>query len=273
MSREAWSAVENAAIVADYLAMLGLDLRGESYNKAARNRALQEHLGRSRGSIEFKHQNISAVLMALGEPWIDGYKPAHNYQDALMDEVVRQLGRGASTVDVLPEPPDASIVFGPPPTLSNAPPPAEAERIAAVARKFDVAARQERNRALGKAGEAAVLAHERAHLAAQGRPDLADDVRWVSEIDGDGAGYDIASFEVSGAPRLIEVKTTNGWERTPFYLSRNELDVAEDRAESWRLVRVWNYARGPRAFEIAPPLERHVSLIATGYRAEFSSPH
>ena len=29
-------------------------------------------------------------------------------------------------------------------------------------------------------------------------------------------------FEPSGKPRLIEVKTTNGWERTPFYISANE---------------------------------------------------
>lgn len=271
VSREAWSAIENAAIVADYMAMLGAELRGEAYSKAEHNRALRARIDRSRGSIEFKHQNISAVLMGLGEPWIDGYKPAHNYQDALMEEVVRHLGRDGSVLDVLPAAPqETQILSGPPPTLSNAPPPDEAERMAAVARRFDVAARQERNRALGKAGEAVVLAHERAALIAQGRSDLADDARWVSELDGDGAGYDIASFEPSGARRLIEVKTTNGWERTPFYLSRNDLDVAEERSEEWRLVRVWNYARGPRAFEIALPLKRHVSLIATGFRAEFS---
>jgi hypothetical protein len=47
----------------------------------------------------------------------------------------------------------------------------------------------------------------------------------MSEEDGDGAGYDIASFAPDGRPRLIEVKTTNGWERTPFHISRNELAV------------------------------------------------
>ena len=63
----------------------------------------------------------------------------------------------------------------------------------------------------------------------QGRDDLARKVRWVSDEDGDGAGYDIASFAPDGRPRLIEVKTTNGWERTPFHISRNELAVAEER--------------------------------------------
>lgn len=57
-----------------------------------------------------------------------------------------------------------------------------------------------------------------AALRTAGRDDLARKVRWVSEEDGDGAGYDIASFAPDGFPRLIEVKTTNGWERTPFHI-------------------------------------------------------
>ena len=56
-------------------------------------------------------------------------------------------------------------------------------------------------------------------LRSSGRDDLARKVRWVSEEDGDGAGYDIASFAPDGRARLIEVKTTNGWERTPFHIT------------------------------------------------------
>ena len=100
-----------------------------------------------------------------------------------------------------------------------------------------------------------------------GRTDLADRVRWVSHLDGDGAGYDIQSFDTDGSNRLIEVKTTNGWERTPFFITRNELEVAEARRVDWRLVRLWNFAREPRAFELCPPLEAHVSLMATNFQA------
>ena len=60
-------------------------------------------------------------------------------------------------------------------------------------------------------------------------------MRWVSEEDGDGAGYDIGSFAPDGQSRLIEVKTTNGWERTPFHISRNELAVADDRRADWHV--------------------------------------
>lgn len=159
--------------------------------------------------------------------------------------------------------------IGPPPTHNNAPPPDELGQMTEIARKHDVAGRDARNRALGRAGEERALAHERASLLAAGRTDLASRIRWVSHLDDDGAGYDIRSFDVEGRDRLIEVKTTNGWERTPFHLTRNELEVAVAHHDDWRLMRLWNFAREPRAFELRPPLESHVSLMATSYLASF----
>ena len=139
----------------------------------------------------------------------------------------------------------------------------------AVARKFDAAGRDERNRALGRAGEERTLAHEKATLIAVGRPDLAERVRWISQEEGDGAGYDIASFSPRGESRLIEVKTTNGWDRTPFRITRNELATADERPGEWCLFRLWNFAREPSAFELRPPLDAHVTLIATDFEARF----
>lgn len=272
MAGETWSDEENDAIVADYFAMLDDDVARRPYNKAAHNRALQSVINRGRGSIEFKHQNISAVLKALGMAWIEGYKPAFNFQTSLVDAVARRL----ALADFAPRVPDRSGVaeaaplwIEPAPTLRNAPPPDEAGQMDRIARKFDVAGRDERNRALGEAGEACVLAHERATLTTAGRPDLARHVRWTSKEDGDGAGYDIASFEADETPRLIEVKTTNGWDRTPFYISRNERDVSEARRDHWVLFRLFNFARTPRAYELRPPLSAHVELVATNYEAHF----
>ncbi len=277
MSNGTWTDIENDLIVADYFAMLADDVSGRPYSKAEHRRALLPLLNnRSEGSIEFKHQNISAVLVGLGEDRIPGYKPAFNYQMALEDAVDRWLAENPSWLTRVVTGPQENelreapqIWVGPPPTLSNQPPPQELEQVLRVARKFDVAARDERNRALGRAGEERALKHERAQLRSAGRDDLARKVIWVSEEEGDGAGYDIASFETDGRPRLIEVKTTNGWERTPFHITRNELAVAEERRSEWCLLRLWNFSREPRAFELRPPLDAHVSLTATAFQASF----
>ena len=173
--------------------------------------------------------------------------------------------RGESAATGLEIP--AELVVGPPPTVSNLPPPKGLDHMLAVARKFDAAGRDERNRALGRAGEERALAYEKSTLTAVGRTDLAKRVRWVSEEEGDGAGYDIASFSPQGRTRLIEVKTTNGWQRTPFHITRNELAMADERPGEWCLLRLWNFAREPKAFELHPPLDAHVSLIATSYEA------
>lgn len=267
-------------IVADYFAMLADDIVGRAYSKADHNRQLQAIIDRPRGSIEYKHQNISAVLKGLGEDWIPGYKPAFNFQASLVDAVVRWLERRPDWLAPATRVPlhlsssalrqEAILWIGPPPSHSNAPPPDELEQMTRIARKYDVAERDALNRALGRAGEERVLAHERANLLAAGRTDLAESIRWVSNVDGDGAGYDIRSFDTDGSDRLIEVKTTNGWERTPFHITRNELEVADKRRNDWRLVRLWNFTREPRAFELRPPLEAHVSLMATSYQASFS---
>lgn len=270
-----WTDAENDAIVAAYFSMLSDELSGRPYNKAAQNRVLQEALGRSRGSIEFKHCNISAAAKGFGLPILSGYQPRFNFQMSLAEAISRWLAQhpqwdsalGSDLASGVAEPP--ALFVGVAPTLHNAPPPVELTQMQAVARRFDVAGRDERNRALGRAGEERVLHHERMQLQQSGRQDLARQVRWVAQEDGDGAGYDIASFTSDGRVRLIEVKTTNGWERTPFHISRNELEVAETRREVWCLLRLYDFSRNPRAFELRPPLDAHVSLIATSYQASF----
>lgn len=274
MSTEDWTDLENDACVASYFAMLSQELAGETYNKAAQNRLLQEQTGRSRGSIEFKLCNVSAAFRGFGLPVIKGYQPRFNFQMALAEAVSRWLAGhpdwepsqiGAQSRDMAEVPP---LFIGTAPTLRNLPPP-ELDQMQAVARRFDVAARDERNRTLGRAGEERVMQHERQTLRNLGRDDLARRVRWVSREDGDGAGYDIASFNHDGRDRLIEVKTTNGWDRTPFQISRNELAVAEERRENWYLFRLYDFARQPQAFELRPPLDTHVSLTATQFLASF----
>lgn len=267
-----WQNDELDAIIADYFVMLAADLSGHPYVKARHSAALMAQIGRTHRSVEFKHQNISAVLDELGMPWIPGYKPKRNYQNAIFDAIDRYLTRNPAilepTASPLAPPRSPAEIFVAPPilTVANEPIP---ERLQRLVRKFDPVERDHRNRALGKAGEAFVVDLERRQLIEAARPDLARKVRWIAVEDGDGAGYDVLSFNPGGRERLIEVKTTNGAARTPFFLSRNERTLATERPADWQIYRVHLFARGPHIFTLAPPLENTINLTTETWRASF----
>jgi hypothetical protein len=269
-----WSDHEIDLIVADYFRMLEMELSGRSYVKAQHNAALQELTGRSRGSIEFKHQNISAVLMELGMPWIPGYKPMANYQAKLITGIERFIPKGISLLGVADTKSDKllqedSILY------FEAPPAKASERaplpsiLARLIRKFDPAARDAQNRTIGKLGEERVLHSERIRLTQRGRDDLAKRVRWISDEEGDGAGYDILSFNLSGSERFVEVETTPGHQTTPFYLSENERSLSVEEPERFRIMRVYQCLQIPKAFVMKPPLEETIWLSPTQFRATF----
>ena len=83
-----WTEQEVGLIVADYFDILEAELLGKSFKKSDHRKPLAPKLlSRSDGSIEFKHQNVSGVLVELGLPYIEGYKPRSNYQGILATEV------------------------------------------------------------------------------------------------------------------------------------------------------------------------------------------
>lgn len=268
-----WSDEELDLIVADYFAMLRAEQSGEPYVKAAHRAALMEQISRSKRSVEFKHMNISAVLRELGIPWIDGYRPMPNYQRSIFAAIDRYLSDRPQALDftsALMTGLSASVepFIEAPPALDReqAPRPEPLERLI---RKFDPVERDFRNRRLGKAGEAFIFDFERRRLASQDRSDLARKVRWVSEEDGDGAGFDILSFDHSGTERMIEVKTTCGGGTTPFYLTRNEHGLSMERPDAFRLYRLYSFSRMPRLFELVPPLADSVRLDPLVFTASF----
>ncbi len=267
-----WQDDELDAIIADYFVMLAADLAEQPYIKSRHSAALMVQIGRTHRSIEFKHKNISAVLDELGLPWIPGYIPKRNYQNAIFGAIDRYLTQHPAMLEshaIVPIlAPVPSTVFVEPPILITTDQPMP-QGLKQLVRKFDPVERDHRNRSLGKAGEAFVLDIERQRLAEADRVDLARRVRWVAAEDGDGAGYDVLSFDLGGNERLLEVKTTNGTARTPFYLTRNERDLAIERPADWRIYRVHMFTRDPRIFTISPPLEGAVNLRPETWRASF----
>jgi hypothetical protein len=268
-----WDAGELDAIVADYFAMLDMERRGEGFVKAHRAQALMDRIGRTHRSVEFKHMNISAALTRLGLPTIKGYKPKYNLQNAIVGAIEKHLEANpriwTPEIAATAEFAEGAMLFEEPPPPLNAAPIKRHEALERLAHKFDPAERDIRNRTLGKAGEGLVVDFERARLAGLDRPDLARKVRWVSQEDGDGLGYDIRSFDAAGRERLIEVKTTTGGRTTPFFLTRNERSLADERPDAFRLFRVYDYAAANRLFRLKPPLESAVVLEPETWRAGF----
>lgn len=276
-----WSVQEVEVIVEDYLQMLMLELRGQDYSKAERNRALQSLLSaRSRGSIEFKHQNISAVMIEMGYPYVDGYKPRRNFQNLLRTVVERRVDakqeltntvaraveqearKPASIADILAiqvAPPGR----GKPRDLVN-----EDREAARPFTKRNYLEQEARNQSLGRAGEQLALEFEHQRLWRAGQKKLAERIEHVAQAKGDGCGFDILSFETDGRERLVEVKTTRFGALTPFFASNNEVDVSDARSAEYHVYRVFDFSRCPRLFVLSGAMRSVCTLKAVQFRAQ-----
>lgn len=280
---DGWDWLECEACVADYFAMLHIELVGGRYNKAEHRRGLITKLdNRSEGSIEFKHQNISAVLVEMGFPYISGYKPRYNYQSQLKEVVLAHLAANQNEIEAISEVKD---VFGPPFTsnwtkvLDDELP----ERIAVLdppkrkylARKTNYSSREASNRRLGESGEAFVIEFEKFRLKTLGREDLANEVKWSSKEEGDGLGYDLRSFAVeNGVAKdkelFIEVKTTNSGKYQPFLITDNELAFSKEFSECYSLYRVYDFRERARLFQMPGAIDKFVNLRPELFRASFT---
>lgn len=273
-----WSPAEVAATVADYLTMLTEELRGHAYNKRDHNRRLETLLNnRSAGAIEFKHQNISAVMIELGLPYIEGYKPRRNYQELVRTEVRAQLS-GSSDVeriaaaivdapaDVLKHIAARENVFVDPPTRETPRAIYEHRPVNRSVREVDYLERESRNRSLGRAGELFALHAEHERLWSGGARHLADRIEHVAATQGDGLGYDIRSFEFDGRERLIEVKTTAFGAMTPFFASANEV-LTSEALPTFHLYRVFKFRQAPRIFVLPGSLKQSCMLDPVQFRA------
>ena len=261
--------------------MLVRELRGDGFSKAEHNRQLQLLLPtRSRGSIEFKHQNISAVLIEMGYPYIVGYKKRENYQQLLSEVVAERIDATTIIDELAAQVVDSTIVSAPDisDVLSILVPTPKREPVrntreisgpikARIARKTNYLERDARNRSLGRAGEELVLEFEHERLWRAGKRSLAERIDHVSASHGDGLGYDILSYEESGMERLIEVKTTRFGDQTPFFLSKNELALSQEQQQIYQLYRVFEFPKQPHMFTLVGDLSKSCALEAIGFRA------
>ena len=277
-----WSEQEVRLVVADYFDMLEAELLGEPFKKSDHRKVLAPKLqGRSDGSIEFKHQNVSGVLVDHGLPYIEGYKPRSNYQGVLATEVEAFLDRNPGFLDNLASAPtldpvqggqisapDLDTIIEDPPEKAVAPATTSKPWMSRKGRKIDFAERDAANRRLGRLGERFVLDLERHRLTAAGRDDLARRVVWASQDSGDGLGFDIISFdEANDTERVVEVKTTGLGKFFPFYVTGTEVRCSEDIPHQYHLFRVFDFGREPRLYILHGSLRQLCQLDPVLYRA------
>ena len=217
-------------------------------------------------------------MHGLELPFIKGYKPRNNAQLLLRQMVQRyiseQPGLVSQVVDAMEEVKTpgqksfhASLVDAPAVvTVLQA---AKDEPKVRLPRKTNWAQRDEVNRSLGRAGEQWVIGFEQRRLLDEGYPELFQQLEWVSDRLGDGAGYDILSHERPGEHRFIEVKTTNGGHTSSFIISRNELDFAQEAGDSFHLYRVFEFREDPKLYILKGLLPNQLHLEPIDYRASF----
>jgi hypothetical protein len=273
---------EVEATVTDYLHMLTQELAGQSYNKTAHRRALQRKLNdRPESAIERKHQNISAILLELGCPWISGYKPLSNYQGLLFEVVEEKVAKNPlfdqaalSAADQPATPPllsDFKAILVPAPILRHK---AQQEPIPyrppERGFKRDYLAREAHNASLGCAGEEYVVAYERARLHALAKDNLGDRIELIAETKGDGLGFDVLSFETNGQERFIEVKTTAFAKETPFFVTRNEVEFSKFFSKQFQLYRLFEFRKAPRMFSLPGAINENCILDPVSFAGRFS---
>jgi hypothetical protein len=269
-----WPDAEIQPTITAYFTMLRAELAGQPYVKAAFNRKVQAATGRSRGAVEFKFTNISAVLRNMGLPYVLGYKPRPNLQGALRAEVERFLARDPEIPRLLEKmpvpdlPPTVQLVEVDPPVMALPRTGGRGRTAAGV----DYLERETRNRDVGLKGELLVVEHERAWLSARGRPDLAELVAHVPSTLGDGAGYDVSSFLLDGSSHHIEVKATRGSIRAPFFLSASELGYASEHPEAYSIYRVFDLGPNAKFYKLTGNMEEILYLTPASYQARVKEP-
>ena len=274
---EDWSREEVEATVASYLDMLEKELLRRPYSKAEHNRALQSLLNnRSKGAIEFKFGNVSAALVDLGKPYVEGYKPYPNYQQLLLEVTEAQvesrpellaLVEAAVTKPAAIPPVDHDAILVDAPVREKPLRSYERRTPPRPVTGKDYLAMEARNHSLGRAGEEFVVKFEQERLWKSGRKALSERVEHVAVTKGDGLGYDVHSFDDSGRDRWIEVKTTRFGAMTPFYVTRREVDVSETSDATYNLYRLFKFEQ-PRLYIVEGSLRQRFDLDPVQFSAK-----
>lgn len=276
-----WTPAEVSSLVRDYFTMLLKELYGVDYSKTEhRTRLLPQLCGRSHASVQRKCQNVSAVLVQHGLPYIDGYKPLGNYQALLASETVSYLTQEPYVGAALAAAPklkpcclekdwDSLDV----PTLreecpDQLEPPSQDSQWLEDGAIPNIARTQATNETLHGLGLQFVLHVERRILIDAGRRDLADRVQILSRWGNHSLGHDVVSFRGhDGGEVFVAVKTTSLGKHFPFFVTGAEAALSRREQKRFVLYRVYSCGSKTRFYAIEGDLFDRCRLVPADYLA------
>ena len=141
----------------------------------------------------------------------------------------------------------------------------------------EVARREKKRKIRGNRGEDIAIEIEKKRLKDKGRDDLISRIIPVAKTK-DGLGYDIVSVDVDDTGHehdiYIEVKATTGDASTPFFVSRRELLVSQERREYYYIYRIYklsNTGKEVKFFKAKGAIDDNFDLIPTTFIAQSKS--
>jgi len=263
-----WSLVECEITVEAYFQCVALQNEGKPFTKSSIYRQVASKLdNRSAKAVEYKFQNIEKVLEENDLPRL-GMSTKSNYQRLLRPVVLDYLRVhpeiGSGTPNTTPPIKSwTAALVDPPKGRTKAP---TKDRRSLIV-KVEVARQDAENKKLGRCGEEWAMKIERQRLVEAGKAELARRVVWVAEVEGDGAGYDIRSFDENGTEIFIEVKTTNGGKGADFLITANELNTSDRVGKPFRLYRVFDFSRDPHVYVLEGPLSSKLLVTPRSFSA------
>lgn len=276
-----WSEDALHALARDYFAMLQGELRGRQPRDGAGPYTYSHQLTHfAPETIIRGYRHVSWLLMELGLPCLTGHGPLSGYPGALIPAIERYLRNHPELLALMqvevdrpvhgiPEPGDRpfSSILTDPPTADEIPGLHPGRTGRPPVSGVDYLEREQQNYSLRMAGEQFVIACETRRLMEAGCDIYADGIEHVSAEEGEACGYAIHSYDLDGSDRFIQVKTTRFRRETPFYVTANEVEFSSTQRKRYWLYRVFDFRERPRLYCMNGPLDEHLSLEPTTYRA------
>ena len=282
-SGQDWSARRSRPHRRRLLPMLGAELPGKPYSKAAHNRDLRpllerpleelrrvqapEHQRRPRGPGAALHRGLQAgpqLPRSLLPQAVEAYLDRH---PDFLETLAAGRVLNPTAAPAVGEPAGRGLLRGAARTGSPARQGTGSRGCRGGAGGWTSPSGTPRNRSLGRLGEEfASRSSSGGWRRRPGRPGREGRVGGRDDRRRRGLRRPVLR-RARWLRAVLEVKTTGLGKYFPFYVTATEVRCSEDCPERFRLFRVFDFARNPRLYVVPGPLSRECRLEPVVYRA------